>query len=540
MLQEFSNGSSNPRVGTRIGSKHCSPTRPSRVLFYIALAGFTGCTYLRDWARHDFKVGPDYCEPPVSVATQWIELNDPQIINDIAGVDEVDWWQCFDDPTLVDLVCEARQQNLSLQSAELRVVEAEAQRAMAVGRLFPQFQEVFGSFEQRQRSPLGFSSGLPPLSRSLGVWTSGLNASWELDLWGRYRRSIASADANLQALANNYEDVLLTLTADTAAAYVELRAFQQRLDCLEDNRSKQAQSLTLAENRYKSGIVTKLDVTQAEASLHRTQALKPVLERGLRMANNRLCVLLGSPPVNLADDLGLVGDEPIPNPPQEVVVGIPADLIRRRPDVRRAERQVAAQSELIGVAAADLFPAFTINGSINWQARDLGDLFTPTANAGMINPGFNWNFLNYNRIINNVAVQDARFQQLAVTYAQTVLEANREVEDAIVDFQRSRDRADELRKAVDASIESVALAQLQYDEGWIDFDRLNNLQRELVLQQDESVAAKADVAFALIRIYRSLGGGWQPAPKHALRRAESTEINQAVSPMPVPAENHRE
>jgi outer membrane protein TolC len=218
---------------------------------------------------------------------------------------------------------------------------------------------------------------------------------------------------------------------------------------------------------------------------------------------------LGFPPCNFVARLGNPGREMIPNPPAQAIVGIPADLIRRRPDVRRAERQVASQSALIGVAASDLFPMFTINGSLNWQATNFGDLFSPDSTAGFIRPGLNWNIINYGRIVNNVKVQDVRFQQALLTYLQTVLDANREAEDGIVDFLRLRERAEELAKTVEAAAESVSLAQLHYQQGWIDFDRVNNLQRDLANQQDALVAAEADVALALIRIYRALGGGWQ-------------------------------
>jgi len=462
-----------------------------------------------NWMHNGFKVGPDYHEPAVSVADEWIDFNDPSIISEANGVDEPAWWRNFNDPLMDELVLTAFEQNLPLRAAGLRVLEAEAQRAIAAGELFPQFQEAFGDFQQTQRSPTGFSLGLPPAVRSLGIWSAGFHASWELDVWGRFRRGIESADANLDASVENYDDILVTLIADTAATYVEMRAFQQRLRHLQANVAMQEKSLQLAEDRHRNGIVTKLDVTQARSNLHQTKALVPVLERGLRQANNRLCVLLGGPPRDLLEELGNTGEESIPYPPEQVVVGIPADLIRRRPDVRRAEREVASQSALIGVAASDLFPTFTIDGSINWQATDFGDLFTPATNAGIISPRFNWNILNYGRIVNNVAVQDARFQQLAVTYLHTVLDANREVEDAIIDFLRSRDRARELKTAVDAATESVSLAQLHYGQGWIDFDRVNNLQRDLVIQQDESVAAQADVALGLIRVYRALGGGWQ-------------------------------
>jgi len=473
--------------------------------------------------HNGFKVGPNYCEPAASVAGEWIDFNDPSVISRANGVDETAWWRNFNDPAMDDLVLTAHQQNLPLRVAGLRVLEAEAQRAIASGELFPQFQEAFGNFQQTQRSPTGFSLGLPPSVRSLGIWSAGFHASWELDVWGRFRRGIESADANLEASIENYDDVLVTLIADTAASYVEMRAFQQRLRQIQANVAMQEKSLQLAEDRHKNGIVTKLDVTQAQSSLHQTKSLVPGLECGLRQANNRLCVLLGSPPCDLLEELGNTGEETIPTPPEHVVVGIPADLIRRRPDVRRAERELASQSALIGVAAADLFPRFTINGSVNWQATDFGDLLTPATNAGIISPAFNWNILNYGRIVNGVAVQDARFRQLAVSYLQAVLDANREVEDAIIDFLRSRDRAEELKKTVKAAEESVSLAQLHYSQGWIDFDRVNNLQRDLVIQQDKSVAAQADVALGLIRVYRALGGGWQ------LRCESVAEIAQEPS-----------
>ena len=483
-------------------------------LWFLLLVTFSlpGCAYLENWSDNNFKVGPEYREPIAAVASEWIEFNDPQMINEAAGVGKVAWWECFGDPILAAIVQDVHQQNLTLRAAGHRVQQAESQRAIAVGQVFPQLQEVFGNFEQRQRSALGFSQSLPPLTRAFGVWSTAFNASWEIDLWGRYRRGVASADADLAAWQNNYCDVLLTLTSDTAATYVELRSFQERLRYLNANIERQEKSVALAKKRFANGIVTKLDVTQGEASLSRTRALAPILDRGLRQAGNRLCVLSGRPPIDLHAELAPAELDAIPKPPEQIVVGIPANLLRRRPDVRRAERRVAAQSERIGIAAADLYPTFSLNGAIGWQANDIGDLVSSPANTGFISPGFNWNILNYHRIVNNVSVQDATFQQLSAEYAQTVLDANREVEDAMVDFQRSKDRATELAAAVEASLESLFLAQLHYDEGWIDFDRLNNLQVELVSQQDQAIAARADVIFALIRIYRALGGGWQPAP----------------------------
>lgn len=483
--------------------------RSAPLLLPLCLLWFTGCRYMENWLANGFKVGPDYQKPAASVAEQWIDFNDPSIISQANGVEATAWWRNFDDPVMEGLVVTAYKQNLPLRRAGLQVLEADRRRAIAAGELFPQLQESFGNFQQTQRSPSGFSNSVPGSARSFGAWSAGLRASWELDVWGRFRRGIESADAKFNASIENYDDMLVTLIADTAATYVEIRAFQTRLRKARANIAMQEKSLQLAKQRYKNGIVTKLDVTQGESTVHQTKSLVPVLEQGLQKANNRLCILLGTPPRDLAEQLNVPAEPRIPDAPEEVVVGIPADLIRRRPDVRRAEREVAARSALIGVAAADLFPIFTIDGSIHWQSNDFSDLLSSGTNAGMIQPGFRWNILNYGRIVNNVAVHDARFQQAVVSYRQTVLEANREVEDAVADFLSSRDRAEELRKTVAATKESLALAQVHYNEGWIDFDRVNNLQQDLVPQQDDFVAARADVALALIRVYRTLGGGWQ-------------------------------
>jgi NodT family efflux transporter outer membrane factor (OMF) lipoprotein len=285
-----------------------------------------------------------------------------------------------------------------------------------------------------------------------------------------------------------------------------VRAFEQRLKYAHANVETQKGVLRFAETQFREGAASKLDVTQARSNLAQTEKLIPVLERGLRQANNQLCVLLGTPPRDLSPELG---PAEIPESPAEVVVGIPAELLRRRPDVRRAEREVAAQSAQIGVAAADLFPAFTINGSINWQAAKFSNLFGPAANAGFIAPTFNWDILNYGRIMNNIRGQDARFQQLAIEYQQAVLDANAEAENAVYAFLRAKDRLRSLQESVDATAESTRLVTFRWKEGAEPMNRVYVLQRDLVLVQDELAVGQADVALSLIRIYRALGGGWQ-------------------------------
>jgi len=273
------------------------------------------------------------------------------------------------------------------------------------------------------------------------------------------------------------------------------------------NVELQKGSLQLAEARLRGGEVSGLDTEQATTNLEQTEALVPVLERGLRGARNRLCILLGVPPRRL--EQWLTGPPSVPAAPTEVVVGIPAELLRRRPDVRRAEREVAAQSARIGIAVADLYPQFRLSGSINIAAEDFSDLFSSASNAGFISPGFRWRILNYGRILNNIRVQDARFQQLAVIYQDTVLRANLEVENAIVGFLRSLEEVQHRAAAVEAAQQSVKIAQTRYGEGEIDFGRVFVLDQTQVLVQDDLARTQAAVASSLIDIYRALGGGWQ-------------------------------
>lgn len=487
----------------------------------------SGCAELGSWLHNDFKVGPDYFKPAAPIADQWIDFNDSRVISDAHSIDDAAWWTALGDPALDRLMQVSFSENLTLRAASMRVLQAQSQRAIAAATLLPQFQEAFGSYQHFQLSnagnALGVSTGILP--RTFDNWSTGFNASWELDVWGRIRRNLESADANLDASVENYDDVLVTLLAETAVAYTEMRAFEQRLAYARANVKTQEGSLAIAQSRFKNGAVSELDVTQAQSNLAQTQALIPVLRKGLRLANNRLCVLLGTPPRDLLPELG---PAPIPKAAPEVIVGIPADLLRRRPDVRRAEREVALHSAQIGVAVADMFPTFRITGSLNWQAQQFPELFHSAANAGNIGPTFNWNILNYGRIRNNVRVQDARFQELAIRYQQTVLEANAETEDAIVSFLESQARVKALADSVTASERSLELALKQYREGDTDFNRVFNLESALVQQQDQLATAEAEVATSLVRIYKALGGGWQ------IRLQQSGFMPASLELLPVP------
>jgi len=495
----------------------------SGVLMFVLLAFSSGCTGLRQWWHQGLKVGPEYRRPCVPVAANWIDAEDPRTSS--PGEPTWDWWRVFNDPVLEDLVLTASQQNLSLQIAGLRVFEARSQRQIAAANLFPQSQAAFGSYTRQQVSR---NALFPPatLPRAYDNWEAGFDLSWELDLWGRVRRAIEAEDAEVDASIEEYDAALVTLIGDVAATYIELRAFDERIELAKQNVEIQQKSLDVAEARFRSDRASQLDVDQARSNLASTEALIPLLKQGRRLAQNRLAILLGMAPGDVAPLLN--ESQPIPSAPQEAAVGIPAELLRRRPDIRRAEREIAAQCARIGIATADLYPQFGLNGEIRIQSEDFGDLFSGASTAGFITPGFRWKILNYGRITNNIRVQEARFQQQIVNYENTVLVAQREVEDAIVQFLRSQERTVKLQESVDAAQRSVDTASIQFGKGKIDYDRVFILEVNLVRLQDECVRSQADIATGLVRVYKSLGGGWQirlNAPDHpVVMSADDTSV----------------
>lgn len=500
--------------------------RPSHALAAAAtlLIAATGCTSLRQWVDNGFRVGPNYGRPEAPVAEQWIDYANPR-----DAADEQDlsaWWRSFNDPALDELIESAYRQNLSLRVAGARILEARAQRQIAAGNLWPQFQEAFGDYS---RNKLSSESANPPPELWFSNWETGFNLAWELDFWGRYRRAIESSDAQLDVSIENYDDVLVILLSDVATNYLEFRTFQERLTYARQNVEIQAKSLQLAEDKFSAGAATERDVQQARQGLEQTQALVPRLEIGARRANNALCVLLGIPPRDLAEILGRTGT--IPATPKQAAVGIPADLVRRRPDLRRAEREVAAQSARIGVAEADFYPRFSLIGTLGVQAEQFGDMFdTPGAMSAGIAPEFRWDILNYGRILNNVRVQDARFEQLAFAYQEAVLRAGREAEDAIVSYVKGHEEVDRLTASVAAANRTYEITFDQYRLGAVDFTPVFLFQSTLTDQQDQLAAARGNVAISLVNLYRALGGGWEMR----LNRPTSAGDGQ-FRPLPPPA-----
>lgn len=454
-------------------------------------------------------VGPDFARPEAAVAEKWLEADDPRITTE--AVDYSTWWKIFDDPVLNSLVDTAYQQNLPLQIAGIRILEARAQLGIAVGNQFPQLQQARGSVSHVELSE-NTPNLLPLLDDSFRDVDVGFDAAWELDIWGRFRRGVEAADAGLLASIASYDDVLVSLTAEVANAYVLIRTFEERLKLARGNVDIQQESLRITQVRFRYGATTELDVQQAKTLLFNTQALIPTLETSLRQAQNGLSILLGMPPSDLADVLG--GPGVIPAAPPEVAVGIPAELLRRRPDIRRAELQAAAQSAQIGIAKADLYPSFSLSGSIGLRSSDtlgseLVDLFNGESFTAFAGPSFRWNILNYGRIKNNVRVQDARFQQFAIDYQNTVLRAAQEVEDALVGFLRAQAQAEFLSNSVDAARRAVDLALVQYRAGTAVYTRVLDTQEALVSQQDAYTATRGAITRNLIAMYKALGGGWQ-------------------------------
>ncbi len=452
------------------------------------------------------KVGPDYVKPPAPVQEKWLESEDPQIKREPGKYR--DWWKVFKDPVLDSLVEAAYQQNLTVRTAGIRILQARAELGIAVGSLYPQSQGAsggYGNFKvSKDFTPLGFP---PPADRTFEVWSTGLDSAWELDFWGKFQRNIDAARESLGASIAAYDDVLVTLTAQVGSTYVQTRTLEERLKFLRENVEIQEQSLRIADVRFRNGVVTELDVTQATTLLRGTQAVIPTLEASIRQAKNALSTLLGTPPRDLGDVLGPT--KPIPAPPAQVAVGMPAELIRQRPDIRRAEHQVAAQSEQIGIAKADLFPAFRIAGTIGWQATDFTNLAQGSSFSGSGGPSFRWDLFNYGRLRNNVRAQDAKFQQLVVDYQSTVLRAYQEVEDATAAYLREQERVKFLEDTVKASKRSVELALIQYRDGVADYTRVLETQRALVNGEDALAASRGNVALNLIALYKALGGGWQ-------------------------------
>ena len=480
--------------------------RHLRALHGIALSlAVGGCT----------TVGPDFVQPKAPVLAQWQEADAAVVTH--APARQVRWWEGFGDPVLGKLIDTAYRNNYNLKIAGLRVLEARAQLGVAVGTLYPQVQQANGSINYTAASKNAANTKAGDLT--FWEYSVGVGVGWELDFWGKFRRAIEAADANVLASIAGYDNVLVLLVAQVADTYVTIRAAEAQLKVARDNVALQQRSVRITEARFRGGDVGELDVLQARTQLLGTQATIPPLQTALQQARLALSTLLGQPPGSLGE---LLGPQPgvIPAAPPVIEAGVPTDLLRRRPDVRQAELAAAAQSAVVGVAEADLYPSFGLSGFLGVVAAD-GTNTTRTGNSGFTQlfngnsltffggPYFSWNILNYGRIRNNVRVKDAQLQQLLENYQSTVLNAVKEVEDGMVAMLHSREQEQILVETEAFAQRSLAIANVGYREGFSDFQRVLDAQNALLRVQQQLVAARSTTVSSAVGIYKALGGGWE-------------------------------
>jgi NodT family efflux transporter outer membrane factor (OMF) lipoprotein len=449
-------------------------------------------------------VGPDYEKPEAEVPDDWSQESAEGLTQ--APQEQVQWWNVFNDPVLDQLVDTARRNNNGLEIAAVRVLEAQAQLGVATGLKYPQVQVATGD-----------ATWLSP-PRNTGVddsywqFSGGIGVAWEMDFWGRFRRGIESADAAFMASVAAYDQAQVLLTAAVVDVYAIIRTAEQQLQIARDNVAIQQRSYDITKVLYENGADSELDMQQAKTLLLSTQASIPGLETGLVQAHNVLSTLLGQAPGTVKSVLAEGSGLPIV--PASLAMGIPADMLRRRPDVRQAEYLAMAQNALVGLAKADLYPSFSLSGSIGVASNtagdaDFGDLFSSDAITWSIGPSFVWPFLNYGRIKNNVRVQDARLQQALINYRETVLQAARETEDAMAGFIGTRQQSRILEETVASAIRSNELSTLRYSEGFSDYERVLNAQQALFAQQQRYVANQGDIVRNVVALYKALGGGWE-------------------------------
>ena len=453
-------------------------------------------------------VGPDYEEPETTVPDQWYAAA-------TKGVEQGDaplqtWWAVFEDPLLNDIIRRATEANLNLEAAVYRLQEARALRGVAASRRKPAVA-LDGSSARAEPSDVGILGDLLPEGESLSAQNLhdySAVASWEIDLWGRIRRSVESADAAVEVSLEDYRDVLVSLLAEVASSYVQVRASQERIGLAHANVEAQHETVGLTRDRFRTGLVSALDVAQAESNFANTEALIPQLEIQLEASANRLAVLLGQAPGSLHEELR--NPTGVPADPGGLTTTLPAELLRQRPDIRRAERSLASQNARVGVATADLYPTFSLSGLIGLQATAFGDLASGDALTWSIGLPVQWNLFTGGRVRSQIEVEEARTRQALVAYEQTVLFALEEVQNSMVTYGRERMRRDKLATSVDATDRSLELVLTQYRAGLTNFQNVLDTQRSLLNRQDEYATSKGLVLQGLIGVYRSLGGGWDP------------------------------
>lgn len=467
-------------------------------------------------------LGPDYSEPEIAWLDTWqtdlygqTTSADQDIATDLAF-----WWQVFDDPVLNHLIETARQENPTLRIAGLRILESRAVLGIAGSNLYPQVQQFNSAVSYVNTRQHGGISA--ERSQDLTAYQASLDIGWELDFWGRFRRGIESADAAFFASVTSQQDAQVLLTAQVADLYFAWRITLQRIAIARENAARQRRSFEITERLYTSGASSELDFQQARTQYLSTLSTIPDLEIALTRVRNSLAALLGRPPKDIAELAGVGG--PLPTAEADVIAAIPARLLLRRPDIRTAAWQVAAQSAQIGIAEADYYPAIALVGSLGWSGDTLNP--TPDTSSFIAGPAVTWNIFDYGRIENNVRLQDARLQQRIEAFQNAALQAAREIDDAAVGVIKSREQQAILREAVEAAERSLDLANSRYQEGYADFQRVLEAQRVLFSQAERELVNQGNHVSAVIALYRALGGGWTEMPVEQLIPAATRSVMQ--------------
>src|SRR3989454_8215841 len=461
-------------------------------------------------------VGPNYRAPQTKAPAQWNESLAGGETN--YAITTTEWWTNFNDSELDSLVGRAGRSNLDLRIAQARMREARAQYGIASADLWPTVDgsSSYARQRQSQHQPV---IGAVPLSPDLfenNVYKAGFDASWEIDVFGGKRRAKEAAGAQVSASEFGRRDVLITLLGDVARNYVDLRGYQGRLAIALENIEAQEKTLAITRDRFAKGLSSDLDVQQASTVLATTRAQVPTLESSIQTSIHRLEVLLGQPPRSLQAEL--TEASPIPAQPPLVPVGLPSELLLRRPDIRQAERRLAAATANIGVAKSDLFPKFFLTGAAGFQSVNASDWFSHDSKFWSVGPTVQWRIFDAGRIRGNIRVQNARQEEALATYEKTVLTAFEEVENGLVAYAKEQVRRRSLEDAVVSSQKSLDTANKLYANGLTDFLRVLDAERSLYHSQDALVQSDRTISADLISLYKSLGGGWEKIDSSPLAR----------------------
>ncbi len=462
----------------------------TRLSFAALAAALAGC----------IPAGPDYVKPEPAAPSAWQAEPPPGMSPTAAEPDDLSrWWTTLGDPALTQLVDQAVAGNLDLKQAQARLREARARRNQAGAGRFPSLDA--SASVNRVRSSEENGSGA-----TTTLYAAGFDATWELDVFGGTRRGVEAATASAQASEEDLRDVLISLLSEVALNYVELRTNQARLAIAEQNLDAQQETYDIARWRFEAGLVTELDVEQARYNLEQTRAQIPTLQTAIHQAQNGLAVLLGDMPGALDDRLGPPAS--IPVAPASVAVGVPADMLRRRPDVRRAERQLAAQTAQVGVATAARYPSFSLAGAIGLESLSSANLFTAGARTSAMGANAIMTLFDAGRLRENVKIQSALQEQAFLAYESAVRTAVEDAENALVAFAKEQTRRSSLQTASAAAGRAAALARQRYESGLLDFQTVLDAQRSLLSLQDQLASSDGAVASNLVRLYKALGGGW--------------------------------